>query len=225
MTKLFIISTAILVQFFSVGQYSDALLWTSTSIKSRITKDLNAELDFQMRFKDNVSEISSLFIQTIIDYELGKNAELAVGYRGSYNQGDYNFETLNRVFIDLNYDQSVLKKLDVTLRLRSQHEFNRLRNIGQFIEPEKETAFRIRYGIKYNLKKWKPSIFNEWFFNPALASFYAYRLNFGLGYKISKRHSIKGGYTIQNGTDSPSITKHIYKIGYSYNLKGRLINN
>lgn len=225
MIKVSVILLAILIQSASIAQYSDALLWTSTSAKTRITKDFNAELDFQMRFDNNISQVSSLFIQAIIDYEINKDAKLAFGYRGSNDRNVYNFETLNRLFLDLSYNPSITKDLNAVFRIRTQYEFNRLQIVEHYIYPEKETTIRFRYGFKYDLKKWKPGITNEWFLDPVSASFYAYRVNIGLSYKVSKRHALKCEYTFQTGTESPTLTKHIYKIAYRYSLKGKLINN
>lgn len=224
MIKLLTLIIIASIQYISIGQYSDALLWTSTSAKARVTKNLNVELDFQFRFNDNISQLSSLFIQPVIKYEIGKNTKIALGYRGSNNRNTYNFETKNRLFLDLGYSQSIIKKLNGCFRVRTQYEFNRLQTFEPYIYPEKETTVRFRYGVKYGFKKWKPSLSNEWFLDPISASFYAYRINIGLGYKISKRHSLKCEYTLQTGISYPTLTKYIYKIAYTYNLKGKLIS-
>ncbi len=214
-----------LTSFCVVSQSADALLWTSIAGEAKITKDFNSELDFQFRFDDNFSLLESMLGQFFVEYEADKNLDIGVGYRLSNKRKNDNYFFRNRLFADINYDLKLAKKLDAEFRLRTQHDFDRFNVINDDILPTKRTVLRLRYGLQYKYKKWRPSVSNEWFFNSNSRLFYTYRINVGSSYKLSKRHNIKLEYTFQTQTFTPILNEHIYQIGYKYNIKGKLINH
>ena len=210
--------------FFGWAQSADALLWNSVSIDSKLTKDFNAELDLQFRFDDNMSRLASYFGQLAIDYELTKHLKITPGYRLSNARKFDNYFKKQRLYVDLNYDEKIVKRLNAKFRIRTQHDFNRLRIINENTLPDRRTLVRFRYGLQYKYKDWRPSLSNEWFFNTNSRTFDGYRVNLGLKYKISKRHGLKFEYTFQSELLHPFVNEHIYQISYRYNLKGKLFD-
>ncbi|MFK8045731.1 MAG: DUF2490 domain-containing protein [Crocinitomicaceae bacterium] len=224
MTKFLISILLVLSAYSTICQTEDALLWTSAAVDGKINKDFNFELNTQFRFDDNMSRLSSAFFQSAIDYEIGKLLKLAVGYRFSNKRRNENYSLNNRLFSDLNFDYEIFDDFDLEIRLRAQHDFDRFNSINNYIFPSKRSLIRIRYGLEYSMNDWKPSISHELFFNINERSFSRYRLNLALGYKISKRHSVKIGYTFQQKQADMILNEHIYKFGYSYTVKGKLID-
>lgn len=208
---------------FSLGQNDDALLWTSTAIKGKINSDFNYEFDLQFRFDENMTNLSSAFLQGTVDYEVGKLVKIAVGYRLSNRDEADNYVLKNRLFTDIDFDYEVVNDLDFEVRLRAQHDYDRLSPLNDFIVPDARTLLRFKYGLQYAYKDWKPSISNEYFYHTTARSIMRYRINFGLGYKLTKRHNLKVGYTFQKNLSAIQTTDHIYKIGYTYDIPGRII--
>jgi len=224
MTK-YILSIAVTIfSYLSNAQNDDALLWNSLAIEGKLNKDFNYEINSQFRFDDNMSRLSSAFLQSTLDYEIGKLFKLAVGYRLSNRRDNANYSLRNRLFTDLNFDYELLDDFDIEIRLRAQHDFDRLNAINEYILPSKRSLVRIKYGIEYRINKWKPSVSHEIFFNTNERAYSRYRINLALAYKLSKRHRVKIGYTFQQKQAGNVGNDHIYKIGYSYRMKGKLLD-
>lgn len=203
-------------------QNADALLWTSASLEGKINKDFNFELNTQFRFDDNMSRLASSLWQMSVDYELGKLFKIAGGYRLSNNLNKVNYGIKHRLYSDIKFDYELFKNFELELRGRFQYDFDRLSEVNDYVIPQKKMLLRFRYGFEYDFNDWKPSVSNEFFYNFDDAALTAYRLNVGLGYKISKRHQIKLEYTFQSPINEILYLEHIYQIGYVYDLKGKL---
>ncbi|MDX1348791.1 MAG: DUF2490 domain-containing protein [Putridiphycobacter sp.] len=224
MTKKVAFSFLILTHFLVQAQNEDALLWTSASIEGKINSDFNFELNTQFRFADNMSRLTSSFIQGTIDYEVGKLAKIALGYRLSNDLKTVNYAIDQRLFSDIKFKYELLSKLDIDMRMRFQHDFDRLSPLNDYILPQKRTLIRFRYGFDYSWKDCKPSISHELFYNVNDANLSRYRIIAGTSYKISKRHHLKFEYTLQKSLQGVPFQEHIYQIGYTYKLKGKFID-
>lgn len=206
------------------AQNEDALFWSSASFEGRISKNFNFEINAQLRFDDNMSQLASSLGQATIDYEWGKFIKISAGYRLSNSRGEYNYTLKHRFYSDLDFDYEIINNLDFEFRFRTQYSFDRLTALNEYILPESRTMFRFKYGFQYKVGDWKPSISNELFLNTQERLLTAYRINIGSSYKISKRHSLKLEYTFQKEIGGTRYIEHIYQIGYSYSLKGKLLD-
>lgn len=219
LTTLFLLSSV----FCLYSQNQDALLWTSASIKGKLSKDFNFELNTQLRFSDNMSQIAKSIVEGSVDYELGNRFKITAGYRLSNSREKYNFVLKNRIYSDFDFDYKIIKKLDLEVRLRAQYVFSRLQPLNEYILPDDKTLLRLKYGFQYKIDDWKPSISHELFFDPNEKLLATYRLNCGISYKINKRHALKVEYTFQKDLSNIIYREYIYQLGYTYNLKGKLL--
>lgn len=206
---------------------NDFETWTSAELQYRPAKRWSTGAEFQLRLKDNSTEIDAYFIELTGAYELFKNFDLGVGLRfmrKNDNTGNVQgYENYGRFDIQASYKQEI-QRLNLGYRLRYQNrdELGVSDENGDFADH----TIRFKLGTEYNVKKWKldPELSGEIFFSPSNENgegFDKYRVTFGTEYKFKKAGRLGVFYRFEQeiNTSDPSST-NILRIRYIYTLKG-----
>lgn len=207
-------------------------LWAGVDLRVPVTQKLDAGIELEMRFHQNVSKVDNSFFSPYVKYELHKNLGMGVNYRFSNvpgGQGVFGATSLHRFTVDLEakkligliYNDS---PLDASLRLRYTHETT----VGDRNNDYWRTQLEIKYDWKdYNLK---PEVSAEFFYHfndqfsytfdevRSNSRFNKFRIRLGMGYEISKRSEVKIFYMLQSQLESPKAD-YILGMGYSYRFK------
>ena len=226
--SLLIVSVA--VPFLSSAQI-DFGIWTGADLRVPITKKLDAGLQMESRFANNISTVDKSFISPYLKYDLHKHIGLGMAYRfgNRPTMGLLGGETYHRIGLDANLTDLVelfmkKTKFKFDARIRYTHAWSQ----GDL----NNDNFRTRVKLSYNLPKTKlkPHVAAEFFlrFNDQLTytstgvtgnhRFNKYRLRLGLDYPINKRHELNVYYIVEPKLESPD-TDFILGLGYKYEVK------
>ncbi len=207
-------------------------LWSGVDVRVPLTKKLDAGLEVQMRFKNNVTAIDNSFFSPYIKYDLHKHFGLGIDYRWSNEPkggGMFGPDNFHRVTLDLEAKKLVElfaenTRLDASFRLRGTHETTNGDRNNDYL--------RMQLEFKYNIPgiKLEPELSGELFyhFNDQLSYSFSevqsrgrmnkFRVKLGLNYQLNKRQQLKLFYMIQSFTESPK-TDFVLGVGYSYRFK------
>ncbi|NRA12089.1 MAG: DUF2490 domain-containing protein [Crocinitomicaceae bacterium] len=210
---------------------NDFGVWTGVDVRVPIIKKLDAGLQLESRFTNNVSTVDQSFVSPYLKFNLHKHIGLGVAYRfgNRPTTGLLGGETYHRIGLDANFkdlldlfmDKSRLE-LDARIRLTHATDAGDLNN----------DYFRTRVKLGYNIPKTKlkPHVAAEFFlhFNDQMTytstsltanhRFNKYRLRLGLEYPINKRHKLNVYYLVQPKIESVD-TDFILGLGYKYKVK------
>jgi len=226
--SLFIVGVAL--PMLSSAQ-SDFGVWTGVDVRVPITKKLDAGMQLESRFANNVSTVDKSFISPYVKYDLHKHIGLGLAYRfgNRPTTGLFGGETYHRIGLDANiknllelFMEKTRLKLDARLRYTHGWDKGDLNNDN----------FRTRVKLSYDLPKTKlkPHVATEFFlhFNDQITytstgvignhRFNKYRLRLGIEYPINKRHELNLYYIVEPEFESPD-TDFILGLGYKYLIK------
>ncbi|MFT6282008.1 MAG: hypothetical protein ACJA0U_002141 [Salibacteraceae bacterium] len=210
---------------------SDFGVWTGGDVRVPITKKLDAGMQLESRFSNNVSTVDKSFLSPYVKFNLHKHIGLGLAYRfgNSPTAGLFGGETYHRIGLDANFKDLLelfmeKTKLELDARLRYTHGWDR----GDL----NKDNFRTRVKLSYDLPKTKlkPHVAAEFFlhFNDQITytstgvtgnhRFNKYRLRLGLEYPINKRHELNLYYIVQPEFESPD-TDFILGLGYKFKIK------
>jgi opacity protein-like surface antigen len=234
--KLFIAIT--LLFFFSntnaqEEDNKDFALWNSVGIKYAPIKRLKLGVEQHIRLKEDASETDEYFTEVFAGFEIVKNLEIGGAMRfirENDNVGKIQgYEKHFRYNIDLGYKLDLVKRLDISFRLRYQNK--KELDLEDGVEDVPTETLRFKTGFEYNIRKWPldPSFAIEIFDRKDVESslfedskLSRYRLTFGTSYNLKKFGKIGIYYRYQENTrvDNDFQTK-ILGLKYSYTIKGK----
>lgn len=140
----------------------DLRLWTGVQVEKSFAKNWTVSLKEEIRFKQDISELSNYFTDAGLRYTINKNFALEGGYRYTRDKkSDGSYETLTRYNLDLRY-KGRLDFLTIDYRLRYQKEVEGFKLLDQLADYEKYVRNRIRF--RYNdFKSVEPFVSAELF--------------------------------------------------------------
>lgn len=205
---------------FITGQTKDAELWTGIEISKRITKKITVKLEEQVRINDNISSVKSVFADLGVSYRFNKNFKISGNYRfvnrGS-NTGVY--WVAHRFYADFRYTYKA-KPLIFIYRNRFYTE-NGHGEDGS----SRENYERNKLELKFDLdKKFSPFIASELYYFLDKSELRKIRYTAGVDFDLKNRNEFSLFYRIQReiNVKTPDYS-YIIGVGFSHNLKGRLI--
>ena len=215
----------------SIAQ-KDFGMWSGIDLRVPLTQKLDAGMEIEMRFHNNVSSVNTSFLSPYLKYEVQKYLGIGVNYRWSnepIEQGVFGPNNFHRLTFDVEAKKLIelisnSSPFDASLRLRYTHETTMVDRSNDY--------WRTQFEIKYNWEEFnlKPEVSAELFyhFNDQFdytfeevrtnSRFNKYRIRLGMGYEINKRHEAKIFYMLQSQFESPKAD-YILGIGYSYRFK------
>ncbi len=202
----------LLLTLFASSAFAQRL-WLETEIDYEITKNLEAYLAPEIRFKEQL-ELKEYFLQGGLEYSFNKYFQLGAGYRFGY---DINKNDEHESFGRFNIDAKTEYKWN-----RFNPEFRlRFTNADDFADDNASTDYlRYKLVLKYDIKKWdlKPYIAYEWYQNLDAGELDKARFETGLNYKINKHHRVGAYYRTNNYLIEDKDTRHIIGISYKFKL-------
>ncbi|MFK7756461.1 MAG: DUF2490 domain-containing protein [Flavobacteriales bacterium] len=150
MKKALIIIFSIICSSSLYGQQIEVLrdfgIWTGIDLEKKLSPNLNINLEQQVRFYSDVSELDDYIIDLGGKYRLNSNFKLGLNLRYTYNaRRNKTPENNNRYNLDLHYKAKLTKKIQLNYRLRYQQQFTDL------FSREKE-ASGIRSAVRNKLR-------------------------------------------------------------------------
>lgn len=215
-----------------VSAQNDFGLWSGIDVRVPLTGKLDAGLEVQARFRDNVHRVDNTFLSPYLRYDVVKNFRVAAAYRmtneadagslfGGINTHRLSLDLEGRNLIDLLAEKS---RFNAGVRVRYTHETTGGDRNNDYLRGQLE--------IKYNLPKIKlePQLSGELFyhFNDQFSysftevrsggRFNRYRVRLGLNYPLNKRMEVQAFYMLQSKIETPK-KEFILGIGYTYQFK------
>jgi hypothetical protein len=212
---LFLFSSAI-----SYSQDADFGLWYSIAAEKELVKNIELDLDANLRTFDNASKIEETFLDIGLTYKFNKFLSAAVSYRFTeFNEDDGSFHPRHKWFADLK-GKFPLGDFDISARLRYQQRYKTY--FEDENDKESKKVGRIKLKTLYDIPSFplNPYISAELFFPlfiETARSVEKKRFAAGLEYKISKKHSIEAEYMFQR--DHYPKLYDINIISLNYQLK------
>lgn len=202
------------------AQQKDAGLWTSVSFKGEFSKKLQWSVAPEVRLRDNMTNVSSVFTDVGLDLDLAKKFSLALTYRfGQRNEIDF-FETRQRLQLGLGYKISYN---DWTINLATRYQ-GRIEGGQDDGDADFATTWRNKISVKFEgFKKWELGTSYEIFhaYDDGVAlKWNDWRWTASAERKINKRNFYSVGYLIQRDlvSSEPSMDfvvllsyKHVFK--------------
>lgn len=196
--------------------------WNSIEIKYKLNKKWTFELEENIRFKENISEIDKYFTQLGAQYNITK--KLKVGAAARYiNKNDntgnvQGYENYFRFHLEAQYKHTVN---DFTFGYRIRYQNKNELGVNDYANQH----IRFKAAVGYNISNWKldpeisAEIFNH-FEEGDTNGFDRYRITVGTEYKMKKYGKFKLYYRYkkQLNEDFPE-TKNIIGLKYTYTIK------
>ncbi len=193
----------------SHAQRKDAMLWTGISLKKSINKSLSVQLEQQLRFNQNISNVNKVFTEMSITYKVTKFYRVAASYRINTLE----FSKRHRIDIDNIFR---LKIKPFTFKYRIKLQINKRKN--KPIDYRWRNKLTVEYRIN---KRLTPYLQTELFYrsNPTFRNFDTRRFGVGIAYRIWKKHTIKAFFIREQefNVETPEIG-FINGIKYSFEL-------
>jgi opacity protein-like surface antigen len=200
------------------AQYNDAALWLSAGVNKKISKNLSATVNPEIRLNENMSELSRFYIDAGLNYKIVKNLKAGAYYRFiATRKLDNSYQSQHRFYGELQY-KFKYRKITTTYRLRYQSQY---KDHGAGVDfTTSSNYFRNKVSVKYNTKKrWTPNAEGELWTDVKNKINDNYRVGLGIDYEINKRQSLNISYLINREFNvSNPATSYIVFLGYDFSF-------
>ncbi|MCD7973758.1 MAG: DUF2490 domain-containing protein [Candidatus Azobacteroides sp.] len=221
--------------FIALGEIyaesDDFGIWTSIEVDKKLNKKWNLNGEFELRTRDNTSEVARWGAKVGADYSFIKGLKVGAAYQFLYFHDIkyWDFQPRHR-FIGYVQGRQKVGRFTFSLRERFQvthkDDSDRIKANGKKdtykINPE--WSWRNRIKASYDIPKCKltPSFSFESFFqlnNPDGNEFDGLRYTLSLTYKLDKKHSfdLSGIYDKEINVKNPE-NRCVLGIGYAYSF-------
>jgi len=211
---------AVFCLFISVGkaQYSDVGLWIQSGFEKNISQKLAVSASPQIRFNENITELSKYFVDLGVTYKLIKDLKISGNYRFINQQKkDYSYSKRHRFYVDLSYKYKT-HNVSFIYRLRYQNQFKDIGVSDNWQIPDK--YLRNKLTVKYSTEgRFTPFIGADTWFNINKRYYDNFRLTLGLSYELNKYSGLDFSYLINHEFNVKSpVTSYIIAVGYNYSF-------
>lgn len=207
---------------FTLAQKKDFGMWYSITAEKEILKDLDLEVDVNLRTYHDVKEIEEGFADFGLGYKFNKHLSAGISYRYTQTREDDElYHPRHKWFADFRA-KTALGDFDVSGRLRFQQRYK------TYFEDEndKESKEHLRFRIKtaYDIPKFplNPFVTAELFLpvfdDNVNRTVDKQRFTGGFKYNISKKHSVELEYMFQRDFFPDWTDMNIISVNYSIKL-------
>ena len=207
-----------LLTLTSLGQIDDGKLWSSFTVKHKLSRKATVALTEELRLNQDITQVDQIFTDVGVEYEFFKNFKTAFNYRFINNNKFTYYEKDHRIYLDASYKYKV-KKFSFALRERLQDEYSAIYSSETGGVPT--WYLRSKFTIEYNPhSKYKPYAAIESFYlidHPKEKSEQIDRLRYliGVEYEFNRKNFINL-FTILQEQVSPQNQSVIVGVGYTY---------
>ncbi|MCD6201119.1 MAG: DUF2490 domain-containing protein [Bacteroidales bacterium] len=196
--------------------------WFTEGVHFDLPRKFSLKVSSSQRFLNTGIGMYKFLFEVEGGYKINKHFDVALIYRAAWrlaDNGGYYYR--NKLMADFNADQS-FGRFKVANRLRYQRKTKTYINDALDVVPLQHLRNKCKVAYDIRKSKFTPDIFCEMFF-----PLYAFknrnvdeiRLGADLGYKISKKHTVKGGVMVQNGVMGLPIQSVWFRFGYTFTWK------
>lgn len=221
LVSVFIFSISLLV----FSQENDTESWNAINLSYKINKKWDAELETQLRLKEDISTIDKYFAEAGLSYAIFKGFKIGVGARYikvNDNVGNkQGYEDHFMYIFDLTYKHKIK---DFSLKYRARFQNKNELGVSESEGDYANKYFRFKTAIAYDIKNWKfdPKFAAEIFNHQEEKDIYGfnkYRLTLGTEYEFNKKSSLSAYYRIQQGINQVvNTTTRIIGLKFSYKI-------
>jgi len=219
--KLFLMLVLVCTTAIINGQDKDFGIWYSITAQKELVKDLDLDVDFNLRTYHDAGEIEEGFIDIGLGYKLTNFLSAAVSYRYTQmKEDDELFHPRHKWFADVKAKTS-LGDLDVSGRVRFQQRYKTY--FEDENDKESKELLRLRVKAAYDIPKFplNPYVTSELFFpvfGNSSRTVDKQRFTGGFEYNISKKHAIELEYMFQRDFFPKLRDMNIISVNYSIQL-------
>lgn len=201
------------------SQSNDAGLWMDVGLSHELNNRIEISVSPEVRFDENISRWSRLFVDIGAEYKASKNISLQAAYRGGVGNDGVQIDGRQRIQYGISFKE---KWNDWTIQLFSRAQYSVTGGLGDS-DADFTTIWRNRASMKYGgLKKTDLSssfeLFNSIsaYQNLALTN---WRWTAQVSRKITKKQAVSVGYLIQRDlTESPQEMDYVFLLSYKVEL-------
>lgn len=217
LVMLVVINTAA----FSLAQDKDFGLWYSIAAEKEILKDLDLEIDVNLRTYHDAKEIEEGFADLGLGYQFNKHFSAGISYRYTQmREDDELYHPRHKWFADFRA-KTALGDFDISGRIRFQQRYKTY--FEDENDKESKELLRLRGKAAYDIPKFplNPFVTTELFmpiFGQVSRTVDKQRFTGGFEYNISKKHSLELEYMFQRDFFPDRTDMNIISINYSIKL-------
>lgn len=208
---------------FSVAaQNTDTRIRLSTKIEKEIVDDLDASMEYEHRFDQQLTAFDKAFIEPAISYNIAKPLRIGLSYRIILDQNKVREKQYKqRVGTYIRYDFK-FDDFEFKIKTALQYGFDELTDAS--ISYDQKLVNRNAIEIEYNIfgSKITPFVSYEFFYhlnNPNGAIINQWRFKTGGSYKISKSSKVQAYWLFENEFNVANpVDANIFGLSYSHNL-------
>lgn len=220
-SKVFFVFIFLMHLFVVSAQQNDAGAWTAITLNYALNKKTDISLSPEIRLNENMSEISSTFVDIGVQRALKKGFGIAGTYRiTNQKQENNNYELRNRFMLDISYKHKLIKRTTLKLRTRFQSQVNGISNAENWSTPSH--VIRFRAGLGYSVNKKITLDFSNELFNTFENKNFIFRQNrtiLSSGYTLNKRSEIGLGLIFQQEYNTTNSTRSfVVACNYTHNF-------
>jgi hypothetical protein len=206
---------------FTLSGQSDAGVWTSVEVEKRFSQAFSMQLNQELRFNENVTQLGAFFTELGLGYRFNKKFRMAAAYR-FVNQREMAefYSQRHRFYVNAAYRQKI-GLIQLTGRLQYQQQYKDAGTLLNFYDPV--DYLRTKVSLKLNTeRKTEPYISAE-VFSPLAATgiqpIDKIRYTFGIDFHVNPRSTIDLFYHIQKEQNRNSIKMDFLSgISFRYRL-------
>jgi len=199
---------------------SDARLWLYLKASAKVSDKLTAELTWQNRFYENMSQYSRRYICAAVEYKLFKQLRLLAGYAyGGARRPDATYTNAHQVWggFQARYKQGRVSAIYRNLLQLNMEDIysSEFGSQPRFFERNKIT---LKYAINKRLEAFTGSEANTPLYRTAELPVRRLRVFAGLSYAFNKHNAVEGAFVFQKNYrySNPATRDFIYAVTYAY---------
>ena len=214
---ILIFSCLFIVSILANSQDKDFGIWYSISAEKDLIKNIELDVDLDLRTFKDAEKIEEAFIDLGITYKFNKFLSATAGYRFTeFMEDDDTFHPRHKWFTDLKGKVS-FGDFDISARLRYQQRYKTY--IEDENDKESKRVGRFKFQTSYDIPSFplNPYISAELFFPLFIESSRSIektRFTVGLEYNFSKKHSIEAEYLYQRDNYPKLLDMNIISLNY-----------
>jgi len=202
------------------GQYQDARLWASLSIRYEPNKKWKISLEEEARFFDNISRLNNINSELTIDYQISKLFNGGILYRFISNQntgGNFDFNHRFGVYLGV---QKKYGDWSCSIKTAFQKTYPEYVHSREWYIPENYVRVLAEVSRDLKNKKTEPYANIEFWYRIQTgdqAFVDQYRFTIGIKHKLNKINRLDFYYRIQQELQVKNpLTAHIIGVGYRF---------
>jgi hypothetical protein len=202
------------------GQYQDARLWASLSIRYDPGKKWKIGLEEEARFFENISRLDKLNTELDLNYQISKLVDGGILYRLIGNpetRGNFDFNHRFGAYLDI---QKKYARWTCSFKTAFQKTYPGFQRTSERYLPENYVRAQAEVSREFKNKKTEPYTNIEFWYvmqTGEQAFIDQYRFTIGIKQKINKSNRLNFFYRIQQEMQVKNpLTAHIIGVGYGF---------